>query len=220
MNLSFTFIDLGVVGIIVVSTIFAVYRGFVAETLSIVAWAAAAFATLYFGPSVEPLTRGIFGVPWIGILLAYVFVFLIVLIPLSFVSYRMAEGIKKSPVSPLDRVLGVAFGVVRGLVIVGIAYLVFSMIVPIKNQPPWIKDARLLPLIQETSAVLAMPVPDRKTAAAHEKKSAAPGAVPVARPGTETAQKGKPKHGGKTYGAHERRALDRLIETTGDGGHK
>ena len=119
----------------VVSTIFAIYRGFVAETLSIFAWAAAAFATLYFGPAVVPLARGIFAPPGSALLVGYAAVFLVVLIPLSFMSYRFSEGVKNSPVSALDRALGVAFGVVRGLAIVGIAYLVFSMFVPIRNQP-------------------------------------------------------------------------------------
>ena len=220
MDMSFTFIDLMVVGIVVVSTIFAVYRGFVAETLSIFAWAAAAFATLYFGPAVAPLTRGLFGAAWIGMLVAYAFVFLVVLIPLSFVSFRMSEGVKKSPVGALDRALGFFFGVLRGLAIVGIAYLVFSMMVAIRDQPYWIQDARLLPLIQGSSEVLLTLVPDQKTTVARSEKPARSAPVPKAKPGGDTAEKDKKKHAGKTYGAGDRRALDRLIEATGDGGHK
>ncbi len=45
MSLAFTFVDLITVIVIVVSAIYAIYRGFIAETLSIVAWAAAAFAS-------------------------------------------------------------------------------------------------------------------------------------------------------------------------------
>jgi len=224
MNLSFTFIDLLVVGVLLVSTAYAIYRGFVAETLSIFAWAAAAFACLYFGPAISPLTRGIFGAAWIGIALAYVLVFLIVLIPLSFVSFRISEGVKRSPVSPLDRVLGFAFGVVRGLVIVGIAYLVFSIFVPIDRQPDTVKDARLLPLIQETAKLLLTMVPDQHMTVAREErhsgKTAGPGVVPRARPDEKAAETEKKKEGGKTYGAHQRHALDRLIQATGNGGSK
>ena len=42
-----------------------------------------------------------------------------VFIPLSFMSHRFSESVKNSPIGPLDRALGIAFGVVRGLVIVG-----------------------------------------------------------------------------------------------------
>ena len=55
MNLSVTFIDFLVVTVIIISAGYAAYRGFMSETLTIVAWAAAAFATLYFGPWVVPL---------------------------------------------------------------------------------------------------------------------------------------------------------------------
>ena len=55
---SFQWVDLLVVAIVGASAVFAVYRGFVAETLSIFAWAAAAFATLFFAPdAVAPLSR-------------------------------------------------------------------------------------------------------------------------------------------------------------------
>ena len=52
---------------------------------------------------------------------------------------------KHSPIGPLDRALGVAFGVVRGLVIVGLAYMAFTYFVPIRKQPAWLTEARSLP---------------------------------------------------------------------------
>ncbi|MBU6473649.1 MAG: CvpA family protein, partial [Alphaproteobacteria bacterium] len=46
--LSFQFVDILVVAVILVSAILAAYRGFVQETLSILAWMAAALSALYF----------------------------------------------------------------------------------------------------------------------------------------------------------------------------
>ena len=60
-------------------------------------------------------------------------VFLVVFIPLSFVSHRFSETVKNSPIGPLDRALGIAFGVVRGLVIVGSPISPLPMFVPIRN---------------------------------------------------------------------------------------
>ncbi|MBI3676736.1 MAG: CvpA family protein [Proteobacteria bacterium] len=212
-ELGITFVDLLVVGIVLVSTAYAIYRGFVRETLSILAWAAAAFATLYFGPSAATLLHGVVS-PWLAILLGYIGIFLIVLIPLSFLSYRFAENVHHSPVGALDRALGLAFGLVRGLAIIGIVYLVFTLIVPIKQQPTSVRQARLLPLIQTSSEVILSLIPDQhgvlsgagtktpQTADAQPKKAAKTDAT---------------KHRKKTYGADERRELDRLIQTTGDG---
>ena len=41
-------------------------------------------------------------------------VFLVVFIPLAFLSHRISQTVKHSALGPLDRALGVAFGVVRG----------------------------------------------------------------------------------------------------------
>ncbi len=75
--LSFSFVDVLVVAVILVSAGFAAWRGFVQESLSIFAWAAAAFAALYFGPAVVPLLKGVLS-GWGAILAAYAGVFLIV----------------------------------------------------------------------------------------------------------------------------------------------
>ena len=129
----FSYVDLVVVLIVLVSMGYAIWRGFVSETLSIFAWAAAAFAALYFGPVIGPLARGLVSPQWIGTVASYVVVFLLVLIPLSFISFRFAQNVHNSPVGALDRALGGIFGVVRGLAIVGIAYIVFSAFVPVPS---------------------------------------------------------------------------------------
>src|SRR3954469_8341778 len=160
MSLSFTFLDALVVLIVLVSVVYATWRGFMWETLTTFAWVAAAFACLYFGPYVIPLMRSMVGETWFASLLAYAAVFLAVFIPFAFISHRFSETVKNSPIGPLDRAAGVAFGVVRGLVIVALAYLAFTYFVPITNHPNWVKDARLLPLVQSSTQVLLSVVPD------------------------------------------------------------
>ncbi len=215
MNMDFSWLDVVVVLAVIVSAVYASYRGFVNETLSIFAWAAAAFATLYFAPAIAPFLKARMS-PLVGMLVAYGSVFLAVLVPLSFVSYRFSESVRQSPVGPLDRVFGFAFGIVRGLAMVGIAYLVFSMIVPIPNHPRWIRDARLLPLIQGSSDVLLGLVPDQNVRSAGDSDSAAGDAGRAANPSSRDARKSaNAKHAHKSYGVDERRALDRLIEATG-----
>src|SRR5471030_1707999 len=161
MNLSVTFLDALIVLIIVVSAGYAAWRGFLWETLTIFAWVAAAFACLYFGPYVIPLTRGMVQEAWLASLIAYAAVFLAVFIPFAFMSHRFSESVKHSPIGPLDRAAGVAFGVVRGLVIIGLAYLAFTYFVAIRNQPGWVTQARLLPVVQSTADVLLSVVADR-----------------------------------------------------------
>ena len=161
MSLSVSFIDCLIVLIIVVSAGYAAWRGFIWETLTIFAWAAAAFSCLYFGPYLVPMTKSLVNSDWLAGLLAYSAVFLAVFIPFAFMSHRFSQSVKSSPIGPLDRAAGLAFGVVRGLVIVGLAYLAFTYFVPIRQHPRWITEAKLLPIVQDTADVLLSVVPNR-----------------------------------------------------------
>jgi membrane protein required for colicin V production len=122
---SVTVVDVLVVLVILVSAAYAIYRGLMRETLSIFAWVAAAFVTLRFFPNFRPLLRDLVSPNWLADLLVFAAMFLIVLVPLSFMSYRFGESVKRSEVGPVDRTLGLVFGVGRGLVIVGFAYVAF-----------------------------------------------------------------------------------------------
>ena len=224
---SFHWIDLLVIGIVIASAVYATYRGFVAETLSIFAWAAAAFATLYFAPSAMPLLSGMMS-PLAAELAAYIGVFLIVLIPLSFISHRFAQGVQSSALGTLDRSMGAVFGVIRGLILIAMAYLLFTLIVPVKSQPDWIAKAWTLPVVQDTGDVLLSLVPDRDSHAFTDNQTPAAGnpestttasdlPQPRPRPGDHAPSRShvtKPK---KSYGAKDRKALDRLIQATGNG---
>jgi membrane protein required for colicin V production len=223
MNLSFSFVDFLIVLVIVVSAGYAAWRGFLSETLSIFAWAAAAFATLYFGPWVVPLARGLITTYWLAALVAYAGVFLAVFIPLSFISYRFSESVKNSPIGPLDRALGVAFGVVRGLVVIGLVYLLVTYFVPIRQQPRWLTEAHLLPLMQSSGEVLLSLVPnrDQQDFASRPEERHDDALGELIRHQNEQANQASAmpaKKATKGYGVRERRALDKLFEATGSGG--
>ena len=219
-----SYIDPIVVVVIFVSAAYATYRGFVSETLSIFAWAAAAFATLFFGPKIAPYARGWMSQPMLGQLAGYALIFLAVLIPLSFVSFRFAENVKQSPVGTLDRSLGTVFGIVRGLAIVGLAYIAFTFVVSVANQPSWLTEAKTLPIIRGSAQVMLSLVPDQHLGNAKaelaqpEPSDPKNAAIPTPQPKPATASTSK-KRGQKAYGAKERQQLDRLIETTGGSGN-
>jgi len=242
MSLSVTFIDCLIVLIVVVSAGYAGWRGLIWETLTIFAWASAALASLYLGPYIIPLTRSLVSQTWLASLLAYVSVFMAVFIPLAFMSHRFSQGVKNSPIGPLDRAAGVAFGVVRGLVIVALAYLAFTYFVPIRNHPQWITEARMLPIVQSTADVLLTVVPGQPNNYAYvpqhdenapNQPAAKTGHDPMAElirenekansvpksakePNAEPVQHKSAAKRAKTYGANDRQALDRLVQTGGE----
>jgi membrane protein required for colicin V production len=238
MNLSVTFLDCLIVLIVVVSAGYAAWRGFLWETLTIFAWVTAAFACLYFGPYIIPLTRSLVQTDWLASLLAYAAVFLAVFIPFAFMTARFSASVKHSPIGPLDRAAGLAFGIVRGLVIVGMAYLAFTYFVPIRNQPRWLTEARLLPVVQSTADILLSVIPDHPRDYAYvpkheeEVRQAPPAAAShdpmaelirkneaansVSKSTREPVQHKTAAKATKSYGASDREALDKLVETGGN----
>src|SRR3981081_82606 len=120
MNLSVTFIDCLIVLIVVVSAGYAAWRGFLWETLTIFAWVTASFGCLYFGPYIIPLTTSLVSQGGPAKLPADAAVLSAVFIPFAFMTHRFSQSVKNAPIGPFDRAAGVAFGVVRGLVLVGL----------------------------------------------------------------------------------------------------
>jgi membrane protein required for colicin V production len=202
-NLSITVIDAVVIGVILLSAGFAMWRGLIHETFSIFEWVAGIYAALRFTPVFQPLLRGVISPPWLAYILVLFGTFLIVFIPLSIFSHRLSEVVKKSEIGPVDRALGLVFGLGRGLVIVGLGYIAFAALVPIRDHPATLTQARLFPLIRNTSEVLLGLVPGADKAAGLDARG---DARAEGRDGTD---------GAKTYGASDRSALDNLIETTG-----
>jgi membrane protein required for colicin V production len=228
MTLPLTMVDVLVGLVVLVSAGYAAWRGFLSEVLSVFSWASAAFATLYFGPWLIPLMRSVIATPWMASLAAYAGIFLLVLIPLSFIAHRFSESVKHSPIGPLDRALGIAFGVVRGLVIVGLAYMAFTYFVPIRQQPTVLTQARSLPVIQSSAEVLLSLAPNKDYADfAKEPAGRHDELGDLIRRNTD-ANKASEDHvqhksmaakpAQKAYGAKDRRALDNLLEATGTGG--
>lgn len=214
--------------VVLVSVFYAARRGFLSETLAIIAWIAAALACLYFGSRLVPIVQDKISSHLGAEILAYAGVFLVVFVPLAFFSRRLSQSVKASPIGPLDRVLGIVFGAVRGLVILGVAYLAFSHFVPARQQPRWLTAARSMPVIRRMDGVLLTLVPGlihHDLADALPRGADALGAL-IRNQDEAAAVPAQHSHalhgeGQKGYGAADRRALDRLLETTrggGDGG--
>ena len=202
-ELSFTGIDVLVVAIVIISAAVALFRGLVQETFGILEWIAALYAAFRFTPVFRPLLGGAISPVWLQWVAVFVGTFLLVFIPLSIMSHRLSEMVKKSEIGPIDRTLGLVFGIARGLAIVGLAYIAFDALVPAKDHPQTLTKARLFPLIRNTSDVL---------------RSLGPGKEGESDPGRQAAkaaQESGDVQAAKTYGAQDRGALDTLVQTNG-----
>jgi membrane protein required for colicin V production len=198
-ELSLTTADIVIIGVIAISAAFAMYRGLIHETFAILAWIVGGYAALRLTPTVQPLLHGAISPPWLEEVAVMIGIFLLIFIPLAILSGRLSAKVKSSMAGSVDRLLGLLFGIARGLAIVGLAYIAFSALVPLKDHPQTLTKARLFPLVRTTSEVLRSLAPEDIQALESEGKSSSDRYEGVR----------------KTYGVNQASALERLFQGNG-----
>ena len=146
-----SYLDLAVLGIVLVSALLSMMRGFSREVLAIASWAAAAAAAYYFYPVVVPYLSSYIHKEVIAQAVAAALVFFATLIVVSLLTVRLSDAILDSKIGALDRTLGFVFGVARGFLLAVVAFAIFNWLVSEKQQPEWVKNARTRPLLTETT---------------------------------------------------------------------
>lgn len=152
--------DLAVLIILLLSAIVAFVRGFVREFLGILAWIGAAIVTLYTFPSAQPFLRQYISIEWMADLVTGLVIFIVSLVVFSTLAHFAARGVRTSALNAVDRSLGFLFGLVRGAVLVCLAYLVLIYASEDGTLPTWVEEARSRPFVEEGAAWLVELVPE------------------------------------------------------------
>lgn len=162
----FTLIDAVVAGIILISAVLAFSRGFVREVLSIAGWIVAAIVAYVFAPQAEPLVKEI---PVAGefladscelsILAAFTAVFAVALIVVSIFTPLFSSLVQKSALGGFDQGLGFLFGVIRGILLVAVAFVLYDRIVPAGQGVEMIDGSRSAAIFAQSREVIEKQIP-------------------------------------------------------------
>ena len=113
------------------------------EALSLASWVAAVIAATVLGPVLAGVFEGRIATPSARIALGYGLVFLAVLIVGALVTWAVRRLVEESGLSGTDRMLGLVFGLVRGVLIVVVLVLLAGL-TPFPRDPWW-RESRALP---------------------------------------------------------------------------
>ena len=155
-----SYLDLGLIVVVLISAFLAMLRGLTREVLAIASWGAAALAAIYLHPLALPYVKPYIAKDVIALGAAAAAVFFVTLIAVSLITIKLSDAILDSKIGALDRSLGFLFGAVRGLLLCVIAFVFFNWLVPAQTQPGWVKTARMRPLLQATGDQLMAVLPD------------------------------------------------------------
>lgn len=141
-----TWVDLTILAIIGISALISVFRGLIREVLSLAAWVCAFFVAQTFMHDVTVLFAGHVSLPSARLILAFGALFVGTLLVAAVVNFLVGKLIAGTGLTGTDRMLGVFFGIGRGVLIVAMLVLVAGL-TPMP-QDPWWQEAVLLPRFQ------------------------------------------------------------------------
>lgn len=158
------FVDIVVLAVIALSTLLALGRGFVKEVLSIFGWIGAAIGTFLifvYVPAVKEFARKQITEPVLADIACAVALFVVLLIVLGFFNHAISSRVHASALGPLDKSLGLVFGLVRGVILVALAHMVMTdWFMPVKEQrPDVINQARTEPYVAMAADFIKSKIP-------------------------------------------------------------
>lgn len=133
--------DYAILGVIALSALFGVVRGFVREVFSLVSWILAFWIAFNYAPMISVYFERYLSTPALRVTAAFAALFVGALIVLTVISVLIYKLISKAKVSGMDRMLGGLFGICRAVVIVAGFMLVAG--VTALPQEPWWRESML-----------------------------------------------------------------------------
>jgi len=152
--------DYIIIAIIGISTVMAVWRGFVKELISLLSLAAA-----FFIAGRASSLAGEFVSAWIGDetlaeIAGFVLVFIGIMMLGAIVSFIMYQILDMTDLSGLDRILGAFFGLTRGVFLIGIGFLIYLSVYQNGAKASWLEGSLLTPYAIELSELLGQSIPE------------------------------------------------------------
>jgi membrane protein required for colicin V production len=190
--------------ILLLSALIGLARGAMREMTNVAAFVLAVFIAVFGLRFSGPFMVHSIHIAWAANIAAVVVVFLVAYIILRIIGGMLTGQVRGAPgVGPLDRILGLGFGLVRGLVLVGVIALLLGFVFPGDRMPQSISSAKLFPLAQASAMALKAVAPKVAPKPADNRQDDQTGGAP-------------PSGGGQNldsgYTAAARKGLDEAVE--------
>lgn len=137
--------------IVGVTAVLGLMRGFIAEVASLAAWVAGVVAVRFFYRPARALIEGL-GAPEMLAAIAGVLVpFMLALLAVKLVGHLLSSATKNSIIGPFDRLLGLGFGMLKGVLAAGLLFLLITLALKLlpgrEPTPDWLAKARTTPTL-------------------------------------------------------------------------
>ena len=150
-------IDWVIVGVVGLSTLISIRRGFVKEALSLVTWISAVLIARLFAAQLTVMLEPYIETDPLRLGASYLALFIATLMLGGMVNYLVGEFVRMTGLSGLDRLLGTIFGFARGGIIILVIVALMQYVLPVEKDN-WYQQSQLIPhivnVIEELGPVL------------------------------------------------------------------
>ena len=139
---------------------FGLLRGFVQEALSMIAWVLIILAVrMFHTPATAALAEAV-GSDSGAAMLAFLALVIVIFALGKWIAKSIGAKTRKSLLGPIDRVLGFGFGMLKGLIIATLIFLLFVMGYDVvydagEGRPEWMTSSRTYPLLNASGDAMS-----------------------------------------------------------------
>lgn len=153
-------IDYVLVGAVVASAVVGVFRGLLREIISLVSWILAVTLAWGLAPRLEPMLGGLLADPSVRPWAARAIIFVAIVLLGAGVGAIVTHFVRLSVFSGVDRLAGLAFGLLRGVVIIGLL-VILAQTLKLQDER-WYRDSMFVPYADQVAGLLRSMVGERK----------------------------------------------------------
>jgi len=136
-------VDYAIMAVVGISTLISLVRGFVKEAISLVIWISAFFIASSFYSNLASFLTNISDI-FLRNAASIAILFIATLILGALINYIIGQLVSKTGLSGTDRVLGLAFGALRGILVVSAILFFMDAFTPASSSPSW-QNSVLIP---------------------------------------------------------------------------
>ena len=151
-------VDYLILVIIIISTLISLLRGFLREIVSLVTWVVGFWVALRFARQLGDVFSVIHN-PSVRVVIGFAILFVVILIIGAAINFLIGKIMEKTGAGAADRVLGMLFGMVRGVVIVAVLVIMAGFTTLPQND--WWHVSRLIPYAESVAGWMRAVLPQQ-----------------------------------------------------------
>jgi len=160
VTLQLNWADYAIIGIMVLSALISLVRGFAREAISLLTWLVALWVAFRFTAPLSQLFVSHVESASVRLIIAFLILFICTLVLGALVNFLFSQLVDRTGLSGTDRMLGVVFGAARGVLMVAVLLLLINMTT--FQQDSWYSKSVFIPHFQPLVTWLHDFVPEQK----------------------------------------------------------